>query len=209
MKRILLFIPILFFCSLSSVFAQKEAFIDTISQKICNELKDVQLDKLSPDSVTSLFGKVMMKACADHMGTLLEYYDLMGANSDVAAEQLGNDVAKNLMKNCPRFLDFALKMANEKKTPLPIDTESATSNYNGKLSKIVKGDFYKFICVNEQGLQETFYWLQHCGAEKLLPEPNKYIGKKVKINFIEVSYFIPAESNYKKIKMMVVFDLLN
>ncbi|POY38382.1 hypothetical protein C3K47_03005 [Solitalea longa] len=210
MKKNLLILAILLF-SVSHVFAQKEALVDTITQKICLELKGVNIDKLSADSASNLFEKTMTKVCLEHMGSLMEYYDLMGPNANEAGTQLGNDVAKQLMKSCPAFVDFAMKMAatDETSSSSSAGTESVSSNFNGKLTKVVKGDFYRFICTSEQGLQETFYWLQNCGAEKLLPDPNKYVGKKVKINFTEVSYFIPSEGNYKKIKTMTVFNLVD
>lgn len=204
-KLLLLFILI----SFSKTYAQKERILDSITAKMCDDIKKVDIDKASPDSLSMMFEKMMMDACTPFLGELMQYYDLAGPGSTEAGTKLGEEVAKKLFANCPKAMSYAMKMAEAKDDPPPVDLESSKSNFKGKLSKVVKGDFYKFICTDEKGLQETFYWFQNCGAEKLLPDPSKYIGKTLKINFVEVNYFIPSENNYKKIKMMAMLEVIN
>lgn len=202
MNKVIKLLLLILLVSTSQGFAQKEKVLDSITAKMCNDIKKVDINKVSPDSLSIMFETMMMNACTPHLGELMQYYDLMGPNSSEAGTKLGEDVAKRLFANCPIAVNYAVKMAENQNSasPPPIDMTSSNANFKGKLTKVVKGDFYKFICTDDKGLQETFYWFQNCGAEKLLPDPSKHIGKILKIKFVEVNYFIPSENNYKKLR---------
>ncbi|TAE74105.1 MAG: hypothetical protein EAZ85_05395 [Bacteroidetes bacterium] len=150
--------------------------------------------KPNKDKLQLCFGFVILKYTSELPASAME-------NQSVS-EELGRKVAPFLMKDCPKFLLFAIDENQEKKVEEP---KNPFVVYEGTFQKVETKN-YTFITIkNDAGKIDKFLWLNTFKNDILfIDNPKSMKGKKIRISTTEIDNIYDSKTkkyiSFKEIK---------
>jgi len=184
-------------------FAQTKSALDDAAQTVCDNLKDLDPQKATGDEIKTRFQTIMLKVFADHMHELMSEMDMTEMNGE-NGRKIGEEIGRRMLKVCPSYVMLAAKMDDN-----TADDVSVSSS-QGTISKINNtGDFVQIFIKDVSGRETNYYWLKYFkGSESFENGSQSNIGKKIKIQWDEVEFYIPKAKGYYKLKEIKNVDFL-
>ncbi len=208
MKKILLLSGFLTFLFFQKSFSQSERIPGPAEKKItdslCVAINRLDMSKIgNGKEAISAFTDCFMKQSAMFEDVANERHADMA--DDAAMRQLGEDIAKNLLKEkCDGFLKLAVKMADKS-----ANEDESTGSFTGTFKRIDLKGFNYFIVSDQSNSEKSFLWLkQFAGSEKFMTDVAKFAGKKIKISWQELEVYLPSAKGYYKVKEITAVDIL-
>ncbi len=111
---------------------------------------------------------------------------------------IGVEVGKLILKRCPDFMKYSIKMAQANQEE---NKGLAAGITTGTIKRVEEKDFIYFVLSDESGKEISFLWLTYFkGSEELTENPARVKGKKATINWTEVECYLPKAKGYYKVK---------
>ncbi|WP_448702994.1 hypothetical protein ACFGVR_11640 [Mucilaginibacter sp. AW1-3] len=204
MKKHICFVlvSLLFVVSLSA-FGQKISALDQSADEVCAGLQGFDPAKASAEEVQKAFETLIVKSFSAHMNDLMKEMNMTEINAD-NGRKIGEEIGKKLLVRCPKFITLATKFDSKDSG----DTDVSTTT--GTLTKVNDtGDFAQFILKDADGRETNYYWLRYFkGSENFEKGGAANVGKKVKIQWAEIEFYVPKAKGYYKLKEVKAVDFL-
>ncbi|NJO04009.1 MAG: hypothetical protein HC880_22110 [Bacteroidia bacterium] len=155
-----------------------------IADEACQCLQSVDMLNNTQEA-DQLLENCMQQSMMRHAAELLESTLI---HDKEVGKQMGNEIAKILFQNCPAFVDFSMKLAEEERS----------NTAQGKLISIETKPLMHLIIEVDQKL-EKYIWLRPVsGSYRFIDSPKKYIGKNLLIEWKSVEWYNPRSKDYVK-----------
>jgi hypothetical protein len=184
--------------------AQTKSALDQAAQEVCNDLKDLDPEKATAEQIKSKFQSVMLKVFADHMHELMAEMNMENMNGE-NGRKIGEEIGRRMLKVCPSYVMLAGKMSEGSSSD-----DGEVSSTQGVISRINNtGDFVQMFVKDSSGRETNYYWLKYFkGSESFENAAPANIGKKIKIHWDEVEFYIPKAKGYYKLKEIKSIEFL-
>ncbi len=191
----------------------KDSLVRRIALDACDEISKKDLAGASQDAVMEMLGMALLPAMVKYEKELKEFYQLDDFSDAAAMEKVGRDVGMKLVFLCPEFArvittGLASNSEGDDKNPRVLSMSEQT--LSGTLLKIETGEFTSLQIRTPAGKMEKIWWFEYfSGADILLENPAKLVGKKVVVNYVEKERFTHATKEYARIKLATGIKLSN
>lgn len=187
-KVLAIFIIGILYLSLQNSFAQinDEKLLDEIAEESCKCLQEVDLEK-DLEKANEFLENCLQNSMVEHLQELMAYQ----SDNEQEGEKMAMEVAKILFKNCPKFVDFSLKIAEA-------DQQGNLADFytEGTLIELQKKELV-YLIVNDAGQEKRFLCLRPFNnSEEIILNFETYKGKFVKIGWNILEFFDPSQNAY-------------
>lgn len=189
-----------------AAFAQiaKLTASEIAADEVCAKMNNVDISTKTAEELSSLFQSELVKTFTGHMNELMAEFGYTTLDGE-SGRKIGEEIGKKLLKRCPKFVDFSVKMAEEKEPPT---VEETIGNSQGTITKVVSPQFTEITVKDAAGRETTFYWLRYFKGSEKFESAAVNIGKKVKLTWTETEFYLPKAHGYFKIKEIKSIDFL-
>jgi hypothetical protein len=205
MKKISL---ILLLCA-SFFNSRAQTQIGPVEQKftdaLCGSLNQLDMSKINSSKEADQAFMQCFMAHSDMFSALADEKKV-SMEDQQAMHDLGVGIGKNLLnEKCDGFLKLAVKMADKSS-----DNENAeSSTTEGAFKRVDNKGFNYIVITDDTGNEKSFLWLrQFPGSENFMNGTGKYIGKKLKISWLEMEVYLPAANGYYNVKEITGIGVL-
>ncbi len=186
-------------------FAQTKTVsaLDQATAEVCEGLKGLDPEKATVEEIKTAFQNVMLKAFGAHMNELMVEMKMENMDGE-NGRKIGEEIGRRMLTKCPTYVMLAAKMTGSS------SDDADVNSADGTISKInSSGDFVQIFVKDANGREQNYYWLKYFkGSEGFENGGLSNIGKKVKIQWSDIEYYIPKAKGYYKLKEIKQIDIL-
>ena len=193
--------PAIFIIATTAFAQDKNDAMKTAADTICHCLDRIKTAELAPEKVKELAMECFTTSAMDHYVKLAEErgIDIMDQE---AMRKLGIEVGKELLKmKCGSYLKVSAIMAGKDDDS---QEGSKTEMLQAKLARVDNKDFTYLILKDNNNKEHSFLWFEYfAGSEKFTGgKLNNFIGKRLKVSWMEKEVYLPKANGYFKIKQI-------
>jgi hypothetical protein len=219
MKNIFLLIVISFSIRASAQIT-KDSLLKIMGKEACEDISKKDLSTLNVKNAQSEIMMMLMPTVTKHMTDIQKVYGNITDQSIM--QKMGTDLGMKLITDCPKFMEFSIKMAGAKenmgetegvKMPPPprasgTGTGDNAESVSGTLQAINPADITSISIKDSKGKISKLYWLEYFdNADILKDSSKKFLNKKVIVSYMEKSVYDAAKKDYKTIKVITGIEL--
>ena len=175
------------------------SLLNNIADETCDCIEDINLKEDIKKTNVSM-ENCLQTSMITHINELMSF----NIDSPEEGEKMSIEVAKILLRNCPKFVDFSLIVAQEDRYG------TLAENYTeGKLITLEEEDLL-YVIVNEQGLERKFLFLRPFkNAEQLIRNFENFRGKLVRIGWNALEFYDPKQHMYSVAQEIVSLNFID
>lgn len=202
MKNIILFLALI-----SSNYIVAQNYLDKITDKTCDCLKELKEDD-DKETRTASFGLCIIDAAKEHKKELKKEHSIDFDKLDRDGEKLGELIGEKVAVKCP---DLLLKVFKDQKAVAGKEAEAEEELVieKGNILAADKQSYVTFKIKNEAGKETKIIWL--IGVKTEYDIVNKYaelVGKDVEIGYTNLELFDHKSGEYRNFKVLQKLDLV-
>lgn len=193
------FLAILLGAMLPAVAFAQKTLRDILAEEFCVELNKKEFPKVWDESSIQLLGSAMLPTITAHAEEIKQQLGI-DLDSEAGMEEIGTVIGSYAVSSCPKFKDMMEKMMQPK-----VDEVMTADSYEGKFLGLDTGGKFAFLRVEDtNGREQKVWWLEYFpGSEAIVKSPKSWVGKRVKITYVEREVYEAQLKEYIKIKIAV------
>jgi hypothetical protein len=217
MKNILLVVAV-GFCITAQAQMTKDSLLKIMSKEACEDISKKDLSKINAKNAQTEISMMLMPTMTKYMTDIQRVYG--DITNQTTMRKMGTDLGMKLVTDCPKFMEFSMKMAGTKvdmgdtesdnipPPPPPIRASDDAERIAGTLLTINPADITSISVKDSKGKISKLYWLEYFDNADILKDSiKKFLNKKVIVNYMEKSIYDAAKKDYKSIKVITGIEL--
>ena len=184
-----------------------QGVMDKITEEACQEIEKFEFNSATDSKKLELeFARVFAKVVLPYAEEIKEEYGVNIIEDEGEAESFGEKIGIELVKECPKFMEIALLLAqNDEATD---EAKVQVNELNGKFLKVEQeGDFVYLLVKDQNKRVHKLLWYEHFdGADQFINNPKRLRGKEVSVTYKKVEVYSPQIKDYRIVKQLVSLE---